>query len=599
MTSTAEPVGAEPLSAESVAGRRLPIAGGREVLARLWALSRGCRVSLAVACVLLLGAAALGLVFPLVIGWIVGAISDSGPSGGSALPEAFWQLLALLGAAVLGTGVLEFAGMLRLTHVVETMIAGLREEYVEQALDLPPDVVETVGVGDVVSRASSDIREISDIVPWVLPTLASAVFTLSLSFGAMALIDWRFAVGLVAALPLYGLAMRWYLRTSPGIYAALRAAESERSQHVLTTIQALPTVTAFRLGAARRQVVREATWRLVRWAMRAKILQNRLFGRSNTAECVGLLITVGVGFVLAASGAAGVGEVTAATLLFFRIVAPVDTLLFVIDDVQSAAASLARIVGVGSATRERAPLPAADPGLEPVVLRVTDLRFEYRRGHPVIDGICLSIAQGEHVAVVGESGAGKTTLARLLAGTCAPSGGRIDRAVPPDRIAYLTQEHHVFAGTLADNLTLARPSATAPEMTQAWETVAGRPLTDHFPEGLDTVLGEHALRVGPALAQQVALARLALGDAPVVILDEATAEADSRDSNALDAATRRVLHGRTAIVIAHRLDQAVHCDRVVVFDAGRIVEQGPHRELVQAGGRYAKLWAAWSAAKAR
>lgn len=584
---------------EPVAGRRLPVAGGRAVLAELWSLSRGGRVSLGVACVLLLGAAALGLVFPLVIGWIVGAISTAGSSGDGGLPEVFWQLLALLGAAVIGTGVLEFAGMLRLTHVAETMIAGLRERYVERALDLPPDVVEAVGVGDVVSRASSDIREVSDIVPWVLPTLASAVFTLALSFAGMAVIDWRFAVGLVAALPLYGLAMRWYLRTSPGIYAALRAAESERSQHVLTTIQALPTVTAYRLGEARRQVVRDSTWQLVRWAMRAKILQNRLFGRSNTAECVGLLITVGVGFALVASGAAGVGEVTAATLLFFRVVAPVDTLLFVIDDVQSAAASLARIVGVSGAARQPAPATPADPGAEPAVLRVTDLHFEYRSGHRVIDGISLSIAAGEHVAVVGESGAGKTTLARLLAGSCGPSRGRIDRAVALDRIAYLTQEHHVFAGTLADNLTLARPSATAEEMTGAWESVAGGPLADHFPEGLDTVLGEHALRVGPALAQQIALARLALGDAPVVILDEATAEADSRDSNALDAATRRVLQGRTAIVIAHRLDQAVHCDRVVVFDAGRIVEQGPHRELVHAGGRYAALWAAWTAAKAR
>ena len=338
--------------AEPGPARRLPIAGPRAVAAELRLLSRGHRGGLVLGCTLLLGASALGLVFPLTVGWIVGTLS--GRSGGE-LPGAFWAQLALLAAAVIFTGVFEFAGMLKLTRVVETIIAGLRERYVEKALDLPPDVVENVGIGDVVSRSSSDVREISDIVPWVLPNLVGAVFTLALSFGGMAAIDWRFALGLLAVLPLYGLALRWYVRTAPAVYAAQRSAESERSQHVLTTIQALPTVTAYRMGAARRAVVREATWELVRWAMRTKIQQNRLFGRNNTAECIGLLLILAIGFGLAAAGQAGIGEVTAATLLFFRIVAPIDDLLFVMDDVQSALASLARVAGVSGSSGARQP----------------------------------------------------------------------------------------------------------------------------------------------------------------------------------------------------------------------------------------------------
>lgn len=599
---------------------RLPVATGREMLTALRDLSRGHRWALTATTALLIAAAGLGLVFPLTVGWIVDTVSAH-PSGG--VPDAFWWQLGLLSVAVVLAGVFDFAGVVALSRVAETMIATLRETYVERALHLPQATVERVGTGDIVARSSSDIRELSNSVPRVLPQLASAAFTFVLAIGGMAIVDWRFALGLLAVIPVYLLALRWYLRTAPPVYAAERAAESTRSQHVLSTVSALPTVAAYRLEERRHGLTRGATWGLVRWAMRARIVQNRLFGRINLAEAIGLVVILALGFALAATGTVGIGQITAAALLFFRITAPIGDLLFVMDDLQSAAASFARVVGVTQAVPEpaqkvdasaetesstiarlsdpgsvgRDALTQAIPGkgeVEAAVVELRAVRFGYRSAHPVLNGIDLSIDHDEHIALVGASGSGKTTLARLIAGTHAPDLGTIERRVGRHRIAYLSQEHHVFAGTLRDNLSLARPDADDPTLIAALEGVLADHLLRALPDGLDTVIGRHGHPVTPADGQHIALARMLLKDPLVAILDEATAEADSRDTSLLDRATTRVIRGRGAIVIAHRLTQAVDCDRIVVLDAGRIVEEGDHNTLLsRSNGTYAHLWRAW------
>lgn len=592
---------------------RLPVAGRDAMIAELRHLSRGRGWALTGTVALLVAAAGLGLVFPLAVGWIVDTVTAR---SGDDIPPAFWWQLGALGGAVLFAALFEFAGIVALARVAETMIAELRERYVERALALPQDLIETVGTGDIVARSSSDIRELSDGAPDILPRLGSAVFTLVLSIGGMAIIDWRFAVALAAMLPLYLLALRWYLRTAPQIYAADRAAESTRSQQVLTTINALPTVVAYRLGTSRRALARRATWELVRWAMEARIVQNRLFGRINFAEALGILVILGLGFALTSAGITGIGQVTAAALLYFRIIAPMGELLFFMDDLQSAVASFARVVGV---TRLQTPGAVRDDSATPAtgesataesgtawsataesghdVLRMREVGFGYRPGHQVLEDITLSVAAGEHVALVGTTGSGKTTLARLVAGTHAPLAGSLERGIAAERIAYVSQEHHIFAGTLRDNLALARPEASDDDLQSALDAVAATRLLHTLPDGLDTVIGSEGHRITAADAQHIALARLVLHDPALAILDEATAEADSRDAATLDHATAAAVAGRAAVVIAHRLNQAEVCDRIVVMDAGRIVDEGTHDALVARGGRYAHLWAAWSGAR--
>ncbi|MDN5934009.1 MAG: ABC transporter ATP-binding protein/permease, partial [Pseudonocardia sp.] len=202
---------------------------------------------------------------------------------------------------------------------------------------------------------------------------------------------------------------------------------------------------------------------------------------------------------------------------------------------------------------------------------------------------------GEFFALLGPNGAGKTTLGAVLAGAQAPTAGTVEIGGVPlaelaqvrRHVAVVTQEVHVFAGTVADNLRLARSGATDAELAAALERV-GAAL------GLDEVVGDGAGELGATVAQQLALARLVLADPAVAVLDEATAEAGSSGARVLEVAAAAALAGRTAVVIAHRLTQAATADRVVVLDKGRVVETGPHAELVEAGGPYAALWAAWA-----
>lgn len=580
----------------------LPVADGSAMLAELRDLSRGHGRALVGTGVLLVLAAAMALVFPVGVGWIVDTVAGRASSGSrQSVPTIFWwQVAALTVAAVLG-GVLHFTGIVSLSRVAETMIATLRERYVERALNLPQATLEQAGTGDVVARAASDIREVSESVPQVLPQLAAAVFTLVLALAGMTVIDWRFGLAMLITVPLYALALRWYLGVAPATYAAERAVESVRSQHVLDTVSALPTVWAYRLQERRRQVTRGAAWELVRWAMRARTIQNVLFSRVNLAEGVGLLLMLGLGFILAVPGWVSIGQVTAASLLFFRLTQPLRVLMFFTDDLQSAAASFARLVGV--VQMESASSPAADQrtlGRHAVELR--DVEFAYVPGHPVLSGLTLTIGEREHVAIVGASGSGKTSLARLIAGSHHPDRGSVQRGVARTEVAYVSQEHHVFAGTLRDNLDLVLPDAVLADdetLIEALQRVGADRLLATLPEGLDTRIGQAGHAVTPADAQLLALARLVVKSPRIAILDEATAEADARDTTVLDRAVQQAIVGRCAVIIAHRLEQATVCDRIIVLDRGRIVEQGTHEELERAGGPYAELWAAWSRGRVR
>lgn len=572
--------------------QRLPVADWREMRNEITELAAGKKARIAGILLLLLISAATTLVLPLTIGWIVDTVTAS---GASEVPAVFWwQLTALVAAALIG-GVVEFFGMVALGRVIDTMVADLREKFMSATLDLPETEVERVGVGDIVTRAASDTRNVSEDLPSILPTLSAAIFTIVLTVIGAAAIDWRFGIAFLLATPLYVRALRWYLPAVPPVYGALRSADSTRGERVLTTLTALPTVTAFQTGKARVDEIQSATWGVARWEVRARIMQNRFFGRINLAEAVCLLLIVGCGFVLAARYGTSLGSITAASLLFLQVTGPISMLMFVMDDLQSAAASLARVVGV---TKNYAPPPAAPAsvvGQDGPVVAVRDASFSYLPEHPVLNGIDLTLHAGEHLAIVGTSGSGKTTLARLIAGVREPASGTIDASVHRSQIAYLNQEGRVFSATLRENLALAAPDASDESLTHALSLVGGDSLLASLPDGLDTELGEEGHRITAADVQLLALARLVLHDPAVAILDEATAEADSRNSALLDQATAKALEDRSAIVIAHRLSQARACDRIVVLEHGSIVEEGTHEELLDAAGRYAELWSVYSA----
>ncbi|WP_032366874.1 ABC transporter ATP-binding protein [Rhodococcoides fascians] len=546
---------------------------------------------------LLLGAiaAAMSLVPVYVLGVLVDRVRDGADSS-----TIVGVVVVIAVAAVIGGVVTGFSGYL-ISTLGEGILASLREAVVRRALRLPVATLERVGKGDLLSRVGDDVAVMAKSIGEVIPQLVGAFLLVCLSMITMLGIDWRLGLAGLVALPMYVLALRWYLPRSAPLYAAERVAMGERAQSFVSSMQGAKTVRAYGLEAEHLGEVDRASAKARDIGVDVFRLFTRFGSRSNRAECVGLSVILLAGFLLVRGDYVTVGETTAAALLFHRLFNPIGTLLFTFDDIQSAGASLARLVGVVDIADER---PVGDGSVPAdATLDVVDLRHSYDGGHEVLHGVDLRVDAGETVALVGSTGAGKSTIAAIAAGSMASTSGtvRVGGASLDSlghqglrrHVAIVSQEVHVFAGPLIDDVLLAAPDAGRDDVEAALRTVGAWGWVEALENGLDTAVGEGGHQLTAAQSQQLALARLVLADPAVAVLDEATAEAGSSGARELELAAEAATRGRSTLVVAHRLTQAAAADRVVVLEHGKIVEQGPHDELVAAGGRYAELWEAW------
>jgi ABC-type multidrug transport system fused ATPase/permease subunit len=549
--------------------------------------------------------AACGLVGP----WLLGRLVEQVQSGVDRVTAMALLIIVFL--------VLQAATLAVATYVTgrlaEKVVAELREDFVRDVLGLPLATVESAGAGDLITRATRDVDALAQAARANVPSTLVTLTTMVVMIGALLLVGWLMIFPCLLAVPILWPIARWYLSRAREGYLRERASYARATESLTETISGARTVEALRLGPWRAQRVHEDIG-LAYGAERYTLgLRTVLLPVTDTAVAIPTVATVVLGGLWYDQGWVSLAGITAATLYTQQLAGLIDVLLYHQDKLQLAGASVARLLGV-SRERDGAQAAGTQGGRERITagarpaaagasrdIEVRDVCHGYRPGHDVLHDVNLTVRQGERIAIVGPSGAGKTTLGRLLAGLDTPRTGTvtcggvplgdIPRPVLRSEIALVTQEYHVFHGSVRDNLLLAQPTATDDQLRECLEAVAAWTWVSEL--GLDTPLGTGAHEVSPAQAQQVSLARLVLGDPHTLVLDEATSLLNPRTARALERSLAALLSGRTVISIAHRLHTAHDADRVIVMERGRIVETGPHRELLAAEGSYAALWHSW------
>ncbi|MET0789435.1 MAG: ABC transporter ATP-binding protein [Cellulomonas sp.] len=573
---------------------KLPIADSATVRAYTGLLMRKHRRPLTVIAVLHTLAATAGLAGPWILGMLVDAVNDGTTVG------YINTLIAIGAAAVLAQTVLIRFAQRSSMVFGEEVFAELREEFIENVTALPLSTVERAGTGDLVARTTNDVNKLQHAVRFGVPRVIVAVVTITLTIVACLVISPLVSIAMFIGVPTLVVLVRWYLKRATPAYQRESAAYATLNGTITESVEGARTVDALRLG--RRRMARvDDDLREAFDAEKATLrLRTILFPGIDGAFVLAPAAVLFWGGYLASQGQVTVGAVTAIVLYTYQITGPVWELIFWIDEIQVAATSLARIVGVQLVDPDRTSREGT-PVDEDIAAR--DLTYAYREGHNVLHGIDLDLAAGERLAVVGPSGAGKSTLGRMLAGIHPPTDGTVTVGGVPlvdlpledlrGHVALVTQEHHVFVGTVADNLRLAQVDADPAALERALRAVDAWEWVQALPDGLATEVGSGGAPLTPAQAQQIALARLVLLDPHTLVLDEATSLLDPRAARHLEKSLSAVLKGRTVVAIAQRQHTANDADRVAVVDAGRITEIGPHDELVAAGGDYAALWHSW------
>ena len=604
-------VGANPVDDET----RLDRAAAHQVLRRMWRMLRPYRRQIVLATVVLVLQTACLLAGPMLVR--VGVDDGLVGKDGAALNRAaFAYLIVAILGLVFGRSVIWLVN-----RTGERFLRSLRVQVFRHITSLSLDFFDREKTGRLVSRMTSDIDALQELIS---TGLVMFVQNFLIFFGAVIVIlalSWQLSLGVLLIVPPVVIASRWFRRRSNVAYLEVREAIGENLATLQEGLEGVRVVQAFgqeggwirRFGRTNEHQY-DANLETVR-------ISSKYFPFVEFTGVMGIAVIVGLGGVLVDNRVVTVGTVLAFVLYLNNLFEPIQQLSQLYNTVQSAGAALHKLfflLDTDASVHEKpgaVDLPASG------ALAVDDVAFAYGGGPPDTEGVVhplgpevlrdvtISVAPGERLALVGPTGAGKSTLAKLMARFYDPLAGTVrfgdvdlrqaTFASLRRHVVVVPQEGFLFAGTIRDNVRVGREDATDAEVDEA---VAALGLTETFaalPNGMDTEVRERGSRLSAGEKQLVSLTRAALADPTVLVLDEATSNLDPGTEHAVERALDRLTEGRTVVVVAHRLSTAARCDRIAVVDAGGLLEVGTHDELLARRGRYATLFEAWDCAHPR
>lgn len=571
----------------------------RRALREAPALGRGLRLTLALA----MTGQAITVITPIVLQLIIDEeiLNPAGISVVGVLQKASIAFVALIMGVVVGR-----VALLRLVNTSSTGLADLRSKTFSHVLRQSVLHVQAERRGNLVSRVTSDITTLQDFMEWGGVGLIVGLSQVALATTVMVIYEWRLALIAVAGVTIYLSMMRWFQRILSSYYDAVRK-EVGASLGVLSeSISAIPVVRAYGAEERTKGRVAEALQRRFGAEFKTARFGNALF---STAEIFAGALTAALvvgGVLIGLNQGMTPGTLVAFFFLANLLIEPLQIVVETLDFAQAAAAGLRRVVTVldGEIEIEEPDEPTAlMPG--GLSARFENVRYAYPGGDDVLAEVSVDISVGARVAVVGETGSGKTTFAKLLVRLLDPVEGsiwiggvhapRIRLDELRNRVAFVPQEGFLFDDTVANNVRYGRTEATDAEIWTAFHELGLDEWVKLLPDGLDTHVGERGGNLSAGECQLVALVRAWIGSPDLLVLDEATSAVDPALDVALRHAMDKLTERRTSVTVAHRLSTAESADEVLVFDRGRLVERGRHGDLLSRGGVYAALYSDWSA----
>jgi ATP-binding cassette subfamily B protein len=571
-------------------------------LTALYRLARPYKARTALAVLSLVGATAVALAPP----YLVGRTVDEVQRGDTHL--LVWFVAAFVVVGVLGV-VFTYAETYFTGWTGERMLADLRNLLFRHLQRLSLGFYERNRAGVIISRLTNDVEALDQLVTDGITSLVQNSLTLVGTAVILFFLDWRLALATLVVMPLMGLATAWFRKRSGRAYRIVRESLGAVTGTLAEDIAGMRVLQSFTREHSARENFHHVSDRYRKSNMDTVVLSGLYFPVVDFLSSAATAVVLGYGGWLAFNGHISIGILVAFLGYLSNFFDPVQQLSQLYNTFLSAVAALDKITDLLDEEPEVLDSERA-VDLDQATGRVVfeDVRFAYGRGPEVLHGLTLEVPAGTTVALVGHTGAGKSTIAKLLARFYDPTEGRITiddvdlrnvaQASLRRQLGIVPQEGFLFAGTVAENIAFARPGVAREEVIAAARAVGADEFIERLEDGYETQLGERGSRLSLGQRQLIAFARALLADPRILILDEATSSVDIGTERKIERALRRLLHGRTAFIIAHRLSTIRDADLIVVLEHGQVVEQGSHDELIAARGLYTSLYGDWASTAA-